>query len=143
MTAFSEVPQFCVGPVGKRGDMKLEVHKAANLTPAEQAALRTLSLAVYPPEVSAAWPGNAIEWAAARWSVIGWDTGGEALCHVGVVLTEARWNESGVRIVGNGGVKTQPVARRRGFTTTAIQRALDFVLEERNADLPNGSHMIH
>ena len=40
--------------------MKLEVHQVADLTAGEQAAVRTLALAVYPPEVSATWPGRAI-----------------------------------------------------------------------------------
>jgi hypothetical protein len=34
------------GPVGKRGDMRWEMRWVADLTAAEQAALRTLSLAV-------------------------------------------------------------------------------------------------
>jgi GNAT superfamily N-acetyltransferase len=98
----------------------------ADLTAGEQAALRTLSLAVYPPEVAAAWPGRAIEWAAHQWGVIGWDADGAALCYTGVIVREARWDGRAVRVGGIGGVKTHPASRGRGFATTAIRRALDF-----------------
>jgi hypothetical protein len=39
----------------------METRRIADLTAGEQVALRTLSLAVYPPEVAAAWPGRAVE----------------------------------------------------------------------------------
>jgi predicted GNAT family N-acyltransferase len=106
--------------------MKWEVRRAADLTAEEQRALRTLSLAVYPPEVAAAWPGRSIQWAAHQWGVIGWDAEGAALCYVGVILREARSNDRGVKVGGIGGVKTHPASRGRGFATTAIRRALDF-----------------
>jgi GNAT superfamily N-acetyltransferase len=110
--------------------MRWELRRVADLTAGEQAALRNLSLAVYPPEVAAAWPGRAIEWAAAQWGVIGFDAGGVALCYVGVILREARWNDRAVRAGGIGGVKTHPASRGRGFATTAIRRALDFFHEQ-------------
>ena len=88
----------------------------------------------YPPETVAAWPGRAIQWAPAQWSVIGWDAGGKAVCHVGMVLREARWNERAVRIGGIGGVKTHPAARGRGLATTAIRQALDFFREQGDVD---------
>ena len=72
-------------------DMRWELHRVADLTADEQAALRTLSLVVHPPEIAAGWPGRAIEWAPAQWSVIGFDLDGVALCHVGAVLRGARW----------------------------------------------------
>jgi hypothetical protein len=46
--------------------MRWELRQIANLTADDQAALRTLALAVYPPDVATAWPGRAIEWGAAR-----------------------------------------------------------------------------
>lgn len=114
--------------------MRWELHLVADLTAGEQAALRTLALAVYPPEVSATWPGRAIEWAAHQWAVIGWDAEGVALCYVGVVLRDARWNDRAVRVGGIGGMKTHPASRERGFATKAIQRALDFCHEQGNVD---------
>jgi GNAT superfamily N-acetyltransferase len=114
--------------------MKLEVRQVAGLTAGEQAAVRTLALAVYPPEVSAAWPGRAIEWAAHQWAVVGWDAVGAALCYVGVVLRDARWDDRAVRVCGIGGVKTHPASRGHGLATTAIQRALDFFREQGDVD---------
>jgi aminoglycoside 2'-N-acetyltransferase I len=120
--------------VGKRADVRWELYRVADLTADEQSALRTLSLAVYPPEVSAAWPGRAIEWAPHQWSVIGWGAEDVALCYVGAVLRDAHWNDRAVRVGGIGGVKTHPASRGRGFATTAIQRALDFFHEQRDVD---------
>lgn len=114
--------------------MRWELRRVADLTAHEQSALRTLALAVYPPEVSAAWPGRAIEWAAHQWGVIGWDADGAALCYVGAVLREARWNDRAVRVGGIGGVKTHPAFRGRGFATTATRRALDFFREQGDVD---------
>ena len=84
--------------------MRWELRRVADLTAGEQTALRTLSLAVYPPEVSAEWPGRAIEWAAHQWAVNGWDAEGAAGCYVGVVLREARWNDRAVRVGGGAEV---------------------------------------
>ena len=106
--------------------MRWVLRRVADLTADEQTALRTLSLAVYPPEVSAAWPGRAIEWAAHQWGVIGWDAGGAAICYVGVILRDARWDNRSVKVGGIGGVKTHPAFRGRGFATAAIRLALDY-----------------
>ena len=114
--------------------MRWELRRVADLSADEQAALRTLSLAVYPPEVAAAWPGRVIEWAPHQWGIIGWDADGAPLCHVGAVLREARWNDRAVRVGGIGGVKTHPTSRGRGFATTAIQRALDFFHNQGEVD---------
>jgi GNAT superfamily N-acetyltransferase len=114
--------------------MKWELRRVADLTAGEQAALRALSLAVYPPEVAAGWPGRAIEWAPHQWCVIGWGAEGSALCYVGVLLREARLCDRAVRVGGIGGVKTHPAFRGRGFATTAIRRALDFFQEQSDVD---------
>ncbi len=115
-------------------DMRWELHRVADLTADEQAALRTLSLVVHPPEIAAAWPGRAFEWAPAEWSVVGWDAEGAILCHVGAVLREAHWNDRAVKVGGIGGVKTHPASRGRGFATTAIQRALAFFRDQGDVD---------
>jgi GNAT superfamily N-acetyltransferase len=115
--------------------MRWERRRVADLTAGEQAALRTLALAAYPPEVAAAWPGRAVEWAPHQWGVISWDAEGAALCYVGAVLREARWDDRAVRVGGIGGVKTHPASRGRGFATAAIQRALAFFHEPGDVDL--------
>jgi GNAT superfamily N-acetyltransferase len=114
--------------------MRWELRRVAEFTAGEQAALRTLALAVYPPEVTAAWPGRAVEWAPHQWGVVGWDAAGAALCYAGAVLREARWDGCAVRVGGIGGVKTHPASRRRGFATAAIRRALDFFHEQGDVD---------
>jgi RimJ/RimL family protein N-acetyltransferase len=110
----------------------IELRRVADLTSAERSALHALTAAVYPPEVAAAWPGRAIEWAAPEWCVVVWDGRGNALCHVGVVVRDARLNGQGARIGGIGGVKTHPAARRRGHATAAIRRAVAFLRDEMN-----------
>ena len=114
--------------------MRWELRPVADLSAGEQAAVRTLALAVYPPEVAAAWPGRAIEWAAHQWAVVGRDAEGAALCYVGVVLRDARWDNRSVKVGGIGGVKTHPASRGRGLATTAIRRALDFFRGQGDVD---------
>jgi GNAT superfamily N-acetyltransferase len=91
-------------------------------------------LAVYPPDVATAWPGRAIEWAPHEWSVIGWNADGAALCYVGAILRDARWNAQPVRVAGIGGVKTHPASRGRGLASTAIKRALDVFRHQGDVD---------
>lgn len=114
--------------------MRWELRRVADLTAEEQESLRNLSLAVYPLELSAAWPGRSIEWATAQWSVICFDADGGAICHVGVVLRDARWNDRPVKVGGVGGVKTHPESRGRGFATQGIRRALDYFQEQGDVD---------
>jgi GNAT superfamily N-acetyltransferase len=110
--------------------MRIDVRPVAELTAEEQAALRALSAAVYPPEVSAAWPGRFIEWAPAQWSVICWDEDGQSLAHAGAILREGRADGGPARIGGIGGVKTHPRARGRGLASQAIRRALDLFRDQ-------------
>jgi RimJ/RimL family protein N-acetyltransferase len=114
--------------------MRWELRPVADLTAGEQAAVRTLALAVYPPEVAASWPGRAIEWAAHQLAVVGWDAEGAALCYVGVVLRDARWGDRAVRVGGIGGVKTHPAFRGRGLATAAIRLALDYFHQQSDVD---------
>ena len=118
------------GPAKYDMTMKCDLRRTSDLTTEDQAALRELSLAVYPPEIASAWPGRTIEWAPHQWSVIFTDAEEEAVCYVGIILREARWNERTVKIGGIGGVKTHPNARGRGLATAAIKQALDFLHEQ-------------
>jgi GNAT superfamily N-acetyltransferase len=122
------------GPAEGRDALRWELRQVADLTAGEQTALRTLSLAVYPPEVAAAWPGRAVEWAAHQWAVVGWDADGAARSYVGLVLRDARWGDRPVNIGGIGGVKTHPAFRRQGIATAALQRALDFFRGQGDVD---------
>jgi GNAT superfamily N-acetyltransferase len=113
--------------------MKWELHRAGDLTAGQRSALQVLSVAVYPPEVSAEWPGRVIEWTPAQWALVGWEDD-VALCHAGVVLREALLNGGPVKAGGIGGVKTHPDVRGRGFATTAMRLALDFFREQGDVD---------
>lgn len=106
--------------------MRWELRPVADLNESERAAVRALSLAVYPPDEVAEWPGRAIEWSRPPWCVVGRD-GAAALCYVGALLREARWGDRPVRVGGVGGVKTHPAARGRGLASAALRLALDFL----------------
>lgn len=110
--------------------MTVTLHAVADLTAEDRAALRVLAEAVYPPDVAAAWPGRTLEWAAPEWCVVVRDAGGRAVCHVGVVVRDARCAGRPVRVGGIGGVKTHPAARGQGYATAAIGRALAFLRDE-------------
>jgi predicted N-acetyltransferase YhbS len=110
--------------------MRTEVRPVAGLTADERDALQDLSAAVYPPEVSAVWPGRTFEWAAHDWCVVTWDADGRAVCYVGVVARDARSDGRPVRVGGIGGVKTRPAVRERGLATAAIRRAVEFLRDE-------------
>lgn len=110
--------------------MPIKLHKAADQTTDETAALKELSAAVYPPEIVADWPGRSIEWATAQWRIIYWDEDGQALCHVGIVLRTCLINERPVEIGGIGGVMTHPNARRQGIASKAINQAIEFFSEQ-------------
>jgi len=105
--------------------VRWELHRVADLTDDQQSALQALSLAVYPAEVQATWPGRHMEWAAPQWCVVGWDAEGIAQCHVGILLRDAKWNERAVTIGGIASVKTHPASRGSGLASTAIRRALN------------------
>jgi GNAT superfamily N-acetyltransferase len=114
--------------------MRWELRRVADLTADEQAALRTLTLAVYPPDTSSTWPGRGIEWAVPQWCVLAWDVSGEALCHVGIILRQGKWNERAVKMAGIGGVKTHPAFRGQGLASAAIHQALDFFRQQGDVD---------
>jgi GNAT superfamily N-acetyltransferase len=113
-----------------RERMQIDLHRVADLLAAESAALQELSVAVYPPDVAAIWPGRAIEWAPARWCIVCRDEDGRALSYVGIILREGSVNDSPATIGGIGGVKTHPAARRQGLASQSIRRAIEFFDEQ-------------
>lgn len=110
--------------------MRVTLRHSAELTAAEQAAIRTLSAAVYPPEMAAAWAGRAIEWAPWEWSAVCWDENGHALAHAGALFRDGLADGKSVRIGGIGGVMTHPLERRRGFAKLVVDRALELLAEQ-------------
>jgi aminoglycoside 2'-N-acetyltransferase I len=107
--------------------MLTTIHPVNERTPAQAAALKSLSVAVYPPEIAALWPGRSREWTPAQWSAVVWAEDGAALCHVGIVLRDGTMNGVPVRIGGIGGVCTHPQCRCQGHAADTIRQALAFL----------------
>jgi GNAT superfamily N-acetyltransferase len=100
--------------------------RVADLSDTDRAEVRSLSLAVYPPEQWADWPGRHVEWAAPEWCVRVRGEGGALASYVGVHRREAECDGRPVLVGGVGGVKTHPAARGRGFASLGIRRAVEF-----------------
>ena len=99
-------------------------------TKGEGEALRKLSLAVYPPKESAAWPGRHLQWAAPEWGVRVVGSDGALVSYAGIVLRMANHDGRPVRIGGVGGVMTHPGARRRGNAAMGLRQAAEFFHEQ-------------
>jgi GNAT superfamily N-acetyltransferase len=110
------------------GDPSLTLDRVADLTEPDHEGIRLLSLAVYPPEQVADWPGRHLQWSSAEWCVRVRQEG-TLVSYVGVHLRDATCDGRPVRVGGIGGVKTHPGARRRGFAGLSIRRAVDFFRE--------------
>jgi hypothetical protein len=107
--------------------MRTVVDRAADLQETDRAELRELSLAVYPPDETAAWTGRAIEWAPADWCVRVRDAAGTLVSYVGITLRDGERDAARVRIGGIGGVKTHPAARGHGHAARALASAVAFL----------------
>jgi GNAT superfamily N-acetyltransferase len=107
----------------------LTLDRVADLSDADQAAIRALTAAVYPPAASADWPGRHLEWAAHDWCARIRDETGQLVSYVGVVVRTAVCGSRPVVVGGIGGVKTHPSARRRGLAARAIGRSVEFFHE--------------
>ena len=104
--------------------MRLDLKPVAALSDGERDALRTLTAAVYPPEVLATSPGRFFQWAPTQWSVLGWTAEGRLVTHVGIVTREGTLDGVPVEIGGIGGVKTHPQAQGRGYASAALRHAI-------------------
>jgi hypothetical protein len=104
--------------------------RVADLSDDERTAVRSLGLAVYPPQEWADWPGRHLEWSALDWCVRVHDEDNALVSYVGVGVREAEYDGRLVRVGGIGGVKTHPAQRRRGFAGLGIRRAVEFFREQ-------------
>ena len=111
-------------------DAVVSLDRIADLSEADRAALRTLSLAVYPPEVAATWPGRHLEWAIGEWCVRVWGNEGSLASYTAIILRHASCDGLPARVGGIGGVMTHPTARGRGYATQGIRRAVQFFREQ-------------
>lgn len=110
--------------------MRIDITRADALSPADRAALRALTVAVYSPEVVASLPETRVSWASAEWSIRVWDEAGMLVSHVGLLTREALVDDLPVYIGGIGGVKTHPAARGRGYATAGLREAVRFFADE-------------
>src|SRR5579862_7969173 len=103
--------------------MRIEIHDGAAIWP----IVEPLDLAVYTPEVMADVPWRDVVWAHADHRVLAWDDSDELVSHVGVFLREGTSDGENVRIGGIGGVMTLPSARGRGYASSAMRAAQEFL----------------
>lgn len=109
---------------------RVTIAPIADWTDAERDELQQLATAVYPPEITAIWPGRNREWAAGEWGIRVYDDNDLLVSYAGVLLRNARIDDRPVRIGGVGGVKTHPEFRRQGFAAAAMQQAAAFFREQ-------------
>jgi aminoglycoside 2'-N-acetyltransferase I len=108
----------------------LTLDRFAELSDDDREDIRLLSLAVYPPEQLADWPGRHLEWSMPEWCARVRGEAGALVSFVGVYVREAVCNERPVRIGGIGNVKTHPSARGRGYANLGVRRAVEFFGEQ-------------
>jgi GNAT superfamily N-acetyltransferase len=109
----------------------ISLDRVADLSDIDRAAVRALSLAVYPPEAAATWPGRHLEWAKVEWCVCVWGIEGDLVSYTGIILRQASCDGRPARVGGIGGVMTHPAARGHGHASRGIRRAMDFFREQR------------
>ena len=80
---------------------------------------------VWSPEVVATLPWRDVVWAYADKRVLVADAQGDVVCHVGLFLRDAMWDDRAVRIGGIGGVATRADSRRQGLATSAMRKAAE------------------
>ena len=110
------------------------VERFADLSAAERGEVTAMSEIVYPAELWHDWPGYQIEWATAEWCIRTRGDDRLLTCYVGISRRAATLDGRPVVIGGVSNVKTHPAVRRRGLATQAIQRAVDFLNDDRGVD---------
>jgi aminoglycoside 2'-N-acetyltransferase I len=113
-------------------ETRIQLARESDLSASDREELRALSLAVYPPEEWADWPGRLLEWSDAQWCVRIWDEHRVLASYIGIVSRDAAVDDRPLRIGGVGGIKTHPAARGRGYARIGVERALKFL---RQADV--------
>lgn len=103
--------------------MHIDLKPAAMFDDNERAALKALTAAVYPPEVTAVSPGRHFQWAPPDYSILIFTPEGELVSHVGIVVRTGTFDGVAVTIGGVGSVKTHPRAQGRGYASAGLRRA--------------------
>lgn len=104
------------------------LERVADLSDADRVAVSDLTRAVYPPDRSAGWAGQDVEWSAPEWCVRVSDSGALA-SYVGVYLRPAEADGRAALVGGIGNVKTHPAVRGRGLAAAGLLRAAGFFAE--------------
>ena len=107
-------------------DTRIQLSRVSDFSASDREELRALSLAVYPPEEWADWPGRLLEWDEAEWCVRIRDDHGTLVSYTGIVSRIAAVDDRTMRIGGVGGIKTHPAVRGRGYARIGVERALKF-----------------
>jgi aminoglycoside 2'-N-acetyltransferase I len=102
--------------------------------PAAWPLARPLLEAVWPSGTGTPAPWGKVEWAVSERRILVWDDGSAPVCHVGLHLRDATWDERAVRIGGVGAVVTLADGRRRGFASAAMRKAAREIAEVDRAD---------
>lgn len=101
---------------------------SAALTAAQRDAVAALERAAFPPD-----PANSYTWQKPTWHVMVWL--GEALVsYLGLCARTATVDGQPVRLGGVGSVMTDPVHRRQGYSSLALQEAAIFMRDDIGAD---------
>ena len=122
----------------RQGIGDLEKHivtldRVAELPDTDREQQIRLALAVY-PNSDADWSGRNLEWSEPELCVQVRDLAGSLVSFVGVHCRDVFVDGHPVKIGGIGNVKTHPDARRRGFASEGIRRAVAYFHERANID---------
>lgn len=107
--------------------MKLEVRSTGSLSTAEQSYIADWAYKIFEGQ------DLGLEWANGDWQVLVWE-GDELASMVEIVERTGKVGEKPVKLAGIGGVATWPAFRKRGLATTAMQKAMDFISAQLDAE---------
>ena len=100
--------------------------KAGNVAGRQAASLLT---AAFPP---GAW--RDVVWTKPHQRLLAFNRDKEVICHVGIVLRDATWNDRAVKIGGLSGLTTREDSRRRGVASAVMRRATQEIQETFKVD---------
>jgi hypothetical protein len=103
--------------------MRIDLKPVATLDEVERAALKALTVAVYPADVVVVSPGRHVHWAPPDYSILVLTPEGELVSHVGIVVRTGTLDGAAVKIGGVGSVNPHPRAQSRGYTSAGLRRA--------------------
>jgi hypothetical protein len=103
--ARGEVIKEVVLELSEETPNSVSLDRIADLSVADREALSFLTMAVYPPEQFADWPGRQVEWSTPQWCVRVRGDGGAVVSYVGIYVREAVCDKQLVQVGGIGNVR--------------------------------------